>query len=137
MTDRKTRSTVRYDANRTRAQIASATIGTVSQRGTPKISRAAAAPENSATVLARLATSRTSIAKAVQRTPNRSRMRSDRPWPVTTPSRAAISWTIARMTMVIGNSHRSPEAGLGPEHAVGGDAARIVAGDSGDEARGP
>ena len=47
------------------------------------------------------------IANAVGRTPNRSRIRSDRPCPVTTPRRAAISWTIASTTIVIGNSHSS------------------------------
>ena len=77
--------------------MARATIGTAMYREIPKSSSDAAAPENSATVLARLAMSRTIIAKAVGRTPNRSRMRSDRPWPVTTPSRAAISWTMARI----------------------------------------
>ena len=88
--------------------MATPTTGTVSQRGTPKISSAAAAPENSATVLAMFATSSTTIANAVQRTPKRSRIRSDRPCPVTTPRRAAISWTIARMTIVIGNSQSRP-----------------------------
>ena len=47
------------------------------------------------------------MAKAVQRTPKRSRMRSESPWPVTTPRRAAISWTMARMTIVMGNSQSS------------------------------
>src|SRR3954469_1596577 len=59
---RKTLSTVRSLANRTRAQIATATSGTVTTLGTPKISSAAVAPENSATVLATFATSSTSIA---------------------------------------------------------------------------
>ena len=80
----------------------------------PKISSAAAAPENSATVLATLAMSRTSIANAVGRTPNRSRMRSDSPWPVTTPSRAAISWTMARITIVIGKSQSSDRPVFAP-----------------------
>ena len=91
-----------------------ATTGTTIQRGTPKISRAAEAPANSATVLAMFATSRMTIANAVQRTPNRSRIRSDNPWPVTTPSRAAISWTMARMTIVIGNSHSRDRPVLAP-----------------------
>ena len=47
-------------------------------------------------------------------TPNRSRIRSDRPCPVTTPSRAAISWTMARMTIVIGNSHSSDRPVVAP-----------------------
>ena len=91
----------------TSAQMATPTIGTTSSARSPKISSAAAAPENSATVFATLATSSTTIANAVGRTPNRSRMRSDRPCPVTTPSRAAISWTMARMTIVIGKIQSS------------------------------
>ena len=110
-----------------------ATIGTTMIRGIPKISRAADAPANSATVLATLAMSRTTIAKTVQRTPNRSRMRSDRPWPVTTPSRATISWTTARMTIVIGKIHSSVRPGPRAEDRVGRDAAGVVAGDPGDE----
>ena len=62
----------------------------------------AAAPPKFAIVLATLATSSTTIANSVQRTPKVSRIRSVRPWPVTTPSRATISWTMARMTMVTG-----------------------------------
>ena len=65
-------------------------------------------------MLATLATSRTIIANAVGLTPNRSRIRSDRPCPVTTPSRAAISWTMARMTIVIGNSHSSDRPVVAP-----------------------
>ena len=102
-------------------------------RETPKISRAAAAPENSATVFATFATSSTTIAKTVQRTPNRSRIRSDSPCPVTTPSRAAISWTTARITIVIGKIQSSVSPVVGAHHAVGRDAAGVVAGDAGDE----
>ena len=58
-------------------------------------------------MLATLAMSRIAIANAVGRTPNRSRMRSDSPCPVTTPSRAAISWTMARIAIVIGKIHSS------------------------------
>ena len=58
-----------------------------------------------------------------------------RPWPVTTPRRAAISWTTARMTIVIGKSQSRLEAGLGAHDAVGRDAAGVVAGDAGDQAR--
>jgi hypothetical protein len=57
-------------------------------------------------VFATFAMSRITIANAVQRTPNRSRIRSESPCPVTTPRRAAISWTTARITIVIGKSHR-------------------------------
>ena len=71
----------------------------------PKMSSDAATPPKLATVLATLATSSTTIANSVQRTPNRSRIRSDRPWPVTTPSRATISWTMARITIVTGKIH--------------------------------
>ena len=65
-------------------------------------------------MLATLAMSRMIIAKAVGRTPNRSRIRSDRPCPVTTPRRAAISWTMARMTMVIGKIHSSERPVVAP-----------------------
>ena len=54
---------------------------------------------------------------------------------MTTPSRAAISWTTARMTIVIGKSHSSVRPVSAPNDAVGGDAAGIVAGDARDESR--
>ena len=82
-----------------------ATIGTVTKRGTPKISSAAAAPANSATTFDPLAMSRTTMAKSVQRMPNSSRIRSPRPWPVTAPMRAAISRTTTSITVVIGRIH--------------------------------
>ncbi len=68
---------------------------------TPKISPPAASPENSAIVFPRSASSRPSIAHAIARTPNRSRIRSARPLPVTAPNREAISW-ITYSAMVIG-----------------------------------
>ena len=82
-------------------------MGTVTMTGTPKIWSAAEAPANSPTVLARLAMSSTTIANSVQRTPKRSRMRSERPWPVMVPSREAISCTTDRTTTVMGKSHSS------------------------------
>ncbi len=113
-TERNTRSTVLYDEKSTSAQMPTATTGTTMYREIPKISSAADAPENSATVLAMFAMSSTTMAKTVQRTPNRSRIRSDRPWPVTTPSRAAISWTTDRMTVVIGNSQSNVSPVVAP-----------------------
>jgi len=39
-------------------------------------------------------------------TPNRSRIRSDNPFPVTTPIRALISWTIIKASMIGTSDHR-------------------------------
>ena len=86
-------------------QIPTPTIGTVIHLGMPKMSIAAAAPPKLATVLATLATSSTTMANRVQRTPKRSRIRSERPCPVTTPSLATISWTMASITIVTGKIH--------------------------------
>ena len=59
--------------------------------GTPSSSIPAAMPANSATVVKALATTNRAMAKVVLRTPKRSRIRSARPLPVTTPIRALIS----------------------------------------------
>ncbi len=106
-TERKTRSTTRKLAKTTRAQIPAATTGTTIQRGTLKISRAAAAPANSAAMFEPLAMSRTTMAKRVQRIPKSSRIRSPSPCPETAPMRAAISRTTTSMTVVMGRIHRS------------------------------
>src|SRR6266481_6452148 len=58
---------------------------------TPKICMDAATPANSATTFARSTKKPVIITKNVGRNPNSSRMRSDRPFPVTTPIRAHIS----------------------------------------------
>ena len=77
----------------TSTQTSAATAGTEIQRGTPKISSDPATPANSATVLPRLAITSASMTKKVVFTPKRSRIRSERPFPVTTPIRAVISCT--------------------------------------------
>ena len=59
----------------------------------PNIPRPDARPANSAAMLPRSARPSTAIVKKVMRRPNSSRMRSERPLPVTAPIRAAISWT--------------------------------------------
>ncbi len=73
----------------------------------PKISSAAAAPANSATMFAPLATSSTTIAKRVQRIPKSSRIRSPSPCPEIAPMRAAISSTTTSSTVVIGKIQSS------------------------------
>ena len=57
-------------------------------------------PANSATVVAALATKSSSMTQAVGATPNRSRIMSDSPLPVTVPIRATISWIAARQIAV-------------------------------------
>ena len=80
--------------------------GAVSRIGTLKIAIADAAPATFATVFARLASSKTTMAKRAQRTPKRSRIRSESPCPVTTPRRATDSCTSARSSAVSGRIHR-------------------------------
>ena len=58
---------------------------------TPKICMDAATPANSATVLPKSTANAATITKKVERKPNSSRIRSERPLPVTTPMRAHIS----------------------------------------------
>ncbi len=82
------------------SQMASAITGTERYLGTPNSSRAAATPANSAMVVTALAIRRRSMAKVVLRTPNRSRIRSASPLPVTTAMRDAISLTTARLTVI-------------------------------------
>ena len=99
----------------------------------PKISSAAAAPENSATVLATLATSRTIIAKTVQRTPE----------PVADQVGQALPGDDAEPGGHLlddgqddDRDREEPQQrqpGRGAHDAVGRDAAGVVAGDPGDE----
>ena len=63
-------------------------------------------PANSAATLIPFATRSASIATIVQRTPKRSRMRSERPFPVTAPMRAHISWMTARPAVEMSRSQR-------------------------------
>ena len=88
----------------------SAASGAVSRIGTLKMAIADAAPATFATVFARFASSKTTMAKSAQRTPKRSRIRSESPCPVTTPRRATDSCTRARSSAVNGRIHkkRSP-----------------------------
>ena len=72
---------------------------------TPKISMLAATPANSLTVLARLANRKMPMISAVRRTPRLSRIRSARPLPVTTPSRALISCTMISARATSGIIH--------------------------------
>ena len=58
-------------------------------------------PANSATVVAAFATKRRIITQSVGAMPKRSRIRSERPFPVTVPIRATISWMAARQTAVM------------------------------------
>ena len=62
-------------------------------------------PANSAMVTVPLAISNTSMAKAVQRTPNSSRISSAKPLPVTTPMRATWSWTTISATVIGSMTH--------------------------------
>ena len=100
------RSTLRYDPITTSSQTVSAASGAVTRIGTPKIASADDAPATFATVLARLAIRSTIMAKRVQRTPKRSRIRSVSPCPVTTPRRATDSWTSASRSAVNGRIQR-------------------------------
>ncbi len=72
----------------------------------PKISMEAATPANSATVLPKSTTSAAIITKKVERNPNSSRIKSESPFPVTTPMRAHIS-SLTYSAMVIGISAHS------------------------------
>ena len=67
--------------------------------------RAAPMPANSATVSPRLAASIVRTAKAAQRTPNRSRIRPDRPCPVARPMRAPTSWVKKSATWLARRTH--------------------------------
>ena len=57
-------------------------------------------PTNSLMQMPRFATSTEAVATADQRTPYCSRISSERPFPVTAPIRAAISWTTIRETVI-------------------------------------
>ena len=89
----------------TSSQTPSATGGTHSHAGTRARLKAAATPENSATVVPKFATSRASMANAVTFRLNFSRMSAARPLPVTAPMRAPISCVTARMGVISTSSH--------------------------------
>ena len=71
-------------------------------------------PANSATTLVPFAMMRTIIARTVQRTPKRSRMRSERPCPVTSPMREHISWITPRPMLATSRSHSSEKPNSAP-----------------------
>lgn len=81
-------------------------MGTEMYFVTPKISIDAATPANSATVFAMSTTRPASITKNVDRKPNSSRIKSESPFPVTTPMRAHIS-SLTYSAMAIGISDHS------------------------------
>ena len=82
--------------------------------GTPKSENAAAIPANSATVVPRFATSIVSTANAVQRTPNRSRMRPASPWPVASARRAPVSCVTVSAIAVTSSTHMRPKPNCAP-----------------------
>ena len=65
-----------------------------------------ATPANSAITLVRLASTSSAISRKVMRRPNSSRIRSERPLPVTAPMREHIS-CVTISTSVIGSSVHS------------------------------
>ncbi len=96
------------------SQTPTAATGTVKYLGMPKSSEAAAMPANSDIVTSALAISSVSIAKAAPRTPKRSRIRSERPFPVAAPMRAHISCTTDRLTVMSTSTHSSLKPNCAP-----------------------
>ena len=84
---------------------APAATGTDTYLGTPNISMPLAMPANSENVVATLPTSNASMAKAVSRMPNRSRMSAANPLPVTAPMRPAVVSTMTSSTHMSGMTH--------------------------------
>ena len=87
-------------------QTRTAAAGTDTYLLTPNISMLAATPANSAVVVQRLAIMKPRRRTTVGLTPKRSRMRSARPLPVTTPIRAHISCTTNRAKVMGMRSQR-------------------------------
>src|SRR5207249_2437502 len=89
----------------------------------------AARPANSATMLAKSAAPRITMVKKVARKPNSSRTRSDRPLPVTAPTRAADIVLVSASSTVFPTAFsqalmRAPKHG---NHVIGGDDADELA----------
>src|SRR6266478_7065207 len=103
---RKIRSTHFAVPAITMAHTSTAASGTDMNRLTPNVSLAQNTPVNSAITLPRLTTSTTAISKNVTRKPNSSRIKSERPLPVTAPMREHIS-SDTYSTIVIGISDQS------------------------------
>jgi hypothetical protein len=89
-----------YEPRTSSSQTNTAAIGTEMYLGTCASPSAAPIPTNSLMQMPRFATSTESVANADQRTPYCSRINSARPFPVTAPIRAAISWTTIRLTVI-------------------------------------
>ncbi len=103
---RKIFSTLWYVPLTTSSQTAAAAIGTDTYLLTWKSSSALATPAKFAMTLVRFATTSSVMSPNVARRPNSSRMRSDRPLPVTAPIRAFISWVMTS-SRAIGGSVQS------------------------------
>jgi len=97
--------------------------------------KAAATPENSATVVPKLAMSSATMANKVTLRLNFSRMSAARPLPVTAPMRAPISCVTARMGVMSSQQPQHAVAVPRADHRPGGDAAGVVVRGGGDEAR--
>src|SRR5689334_20455195 len=104
---RKTTSTCRYVPRSTSTHTRIAASGTAIYLLTWKICMEAATPANSATTLDKSTKKPQIMTKNVGRNPNSSRIKSERPFPVTTPMRAHIS-SVTYSAMVMGiNDHSS------------------------------
>ena len=104
---RNARSTILYEPKTTSDQSSIAASGIAIRRGTLSNSAAAPTPTNSENVVPRFATRSASTTNDVMRTPKRSRTRSEKPIPVTEPSRAHISCTTMSATRITMSTQRS------------------------------
>ncbi len=95
-------------------QMATAATGTDTYVGTPKSAMAEAMPANSESVTMVLETNSASMATAVRRTPNCSRMRDAKPLPVTHPMRAAVSCTTMSRKHMTGTVQSWPNPNCAP-----------------------
>src|SRR5260370_18826595 len=99
------------------AHTSTAASGTAMNRLTPNVSLAQNTPVNSAITLPRFTISTAAIRKNVTRKPNSSRIKSERPLPVTAPMREHIS-SDTYSTRVIGiNVHRTVFPNCAPDFA--------------------
>ena len=91
----------------TSSQTAAAAIGTDTYLLTRNSSSALATPAKFAMTFVKFATTSSVMSANVGRRPNSSRMRSDRPLPVTAPMRAFISCVTTSSRAMGGSVHRS------------------------------
>ena len=96
------------------SQIARAATGTEREVGTPKRPRPEAMPANSESVTVVLEISSASMARALPRTPKRSRMSDAKPLPVTQPMRAAVSCTTISRKHMTGTVQSWPKPNMAP-----------------------